>query len=113
MPSTTAVTTGTIDFSASSRLFTPINAMATPLYAVPYAAPVPAGTIDGILESDRTKRGGKETKDRFTGEDECSDDEATESGYLVATEGLHLGFRSSPETTNENLLFAVHRQELE
>uniref|UniRef100_M4D1Q7 UspA domain-containing protein n=1 Tax=Brassica campestris TaxID=3711 RepID=M4D1Q7_BRACM len=36
-----AITTGTIDFITSSGLITPIDATPTPLFAVPYAAPIP------------------------------------------------------------------------
>lgn len=42
MPSTPAMTTGTIDFITSSGLITPMEAMPTPDFAVPYAAPMPA-----------------------------------------------------------------------
>jgi hypothetical protein len=42
MPSTPAMTTGTMDFMTSSGRITPIDAMPTPALAVPYAAPKPA-----------------------------------------------------------------------
>lgn len=42
MPSTPAMTTGTMDFMTSSGRMTPIDAMPTPAFAVPYAAPKPA-----------------------------------------------------------------------
>ena len=41
MPSTPAMTTGTMDFMTSSGRMTPIEAMPTPDLAVPYAAPKP------------------------------------------------------------------------
>ena len=41
MPSTPAMTTGTMDFMTSSGRITPMDAMPTPDLAVPYAAPMP------------------------------------------------------------------------
>lgn len=43
MPSTPAMTTGTMDFITSSGRITPMDAMPTPALAVPYAAPKPVG----------------------------------------------------------------------
>lgn len=43
MPSTPAITTGTMDFITSSGRMTPMLAIPTPLLAVPYAAPMPVG----------------------------------------------------------------------
>ncbi|CAI0475248.1 unnamed protein product [Linum tenue] len=42
--STPAITTGTMDFITSSGLITPIDATPTPLFVVPYAAPMLATT---------------------------------------------------------------------
>ena len=48
MPSTPAMTTGTMDFITSSGLMTPIEAMPTPDFAVPYAAPKPGKHSKGV-----------------------------------------------------------------
>ena len=39
------MTTGTMDFITSSGLMTPIDAIPTPDFAVPYAAPKPASNF--------------------------------------------------------------------
>ena len=45
MPSTPAMTTGTMDFMTSSGRMTPMEAMPTPDLAVPYAAPKPGRIV--------------------------------------------------------------------
>ena len=44
IPSTPAMTTGTMDFITNSGRITPMDAMPTPDFAVPYAAPMQLNT---------------------------------------------------------------------
>jgi hypothetical protein len=46
MPRMPAITTGTMDFITNSGRITPMAAMPTPLFAVPYAEPKPERGYD-------------------------------------------------------------------